>query len=224
VISAPVIREPIIGGSGQISGSFSVQSANDLAILLRAGSLPARLVIVEERVVGPGLGADSVEAGKIAAGVGFVAIAFLMIATYGFFGLIANIAVLVNVVLIFGILTLLGAALTLPGIAGIVLTVGMAVDSNVLIYERIREEFKQGRSAISAIDVGFKRALGTILDANLTTMIAALVMFQLGSGPIRGFAITQAIGIVTTVFTAFMFTRMIIAFWVSRRRPTTIAI
>jgi protein-export membrane protein SecD len=224
VISAPVIREPIIGGSGQISGSFTVQSANDLAILLRAGSLPAKLVIVEERSVGPGLGADSIEAGKIAAAVGFVAIAVVMIATYGFFGVIANFAVLVNVVLIFGILTVLGAALTLPGIAGIVLTVGMAVDSNVLIYERIREEFKQGRTAISAIDVGFKRALGTILDANITTMIAALVMFQLGSGPIRGFAITQAIGIVTTVFTAFLFTRMIVAFWVSRRRPTAIAI
>ena len=224
VISAPVIREPILGGSGQISGSFTVESANDLAILLRAGSLPAKLIIVEERTVGPGLGADSVEAGKIAAAVGFVAIALIMIAAYGFFGVVANIAVLVNVILIFGILTLLGAALTLPGIAGIVLTVGMAVDSNVLIYERIREEFKQGRSAISAIDVGFKRALGTILDANITTMIAALVMFQLGSGPIRGFAITQAIGIVTTVFTAFLFTRLIIALWVARRRPTAIAI
>jgi preprotein translocase subunit SecD len=224
VISAPVIREPIIGGSGQISGSFSVQSANDLAILLRAGSLPAKLVIVEERSVGPGLGADSIEAGKLASVVGFVAIAVIMIATYGFFGVIANVAVLVNVVLIFGVLTVLGAALTLPGIAGIALTVGMAVDSNVLIYERIREEFKQGRSAISAIDVGFKRALGTILDANITTMIAALVMFQLGSGPIRGFAITQAIGIVTTVFTAFLFTRLMVAFWVARRRPTAIAI
>jgi preprotein translocase subunit SecD len=224
VISAPVIREPILGGSGQISGSFTVESANDLAILLRAGSLPAKLVIVEERSVGPGLGADSIEAGKLAAVVGFVAIALIMVAAYGFFGVVANVAVLVNVILIFGILTVLGAALTLPGIAGIVLTVGMAVDSNVLIYERIREEFRQGRSAITAIDVGFKRALGTILDANLTTMIAALVMFQLGSGPIRGFAVTQAIGIVTTIFTAFLFTRLIIALWVARRRPTTIAI
>jgi preprotein translocase subunit SecD/SecD/SecF fusion protein len=223
-ISAPVIREPILGGSGQISGSFTVETANDLAILLRAGSLPAKLTIVEERTVGPGLGADSIAAGKLASVVGTVAVAAYMFATYGMFGLVANVALIVNVTMIFAVLTALGATLTLPGIAGIVLTVGMAVDSNVLIYERIREEFRQGRSAISAIDVGFKRALGTILDANITTLIAALVLFQLGSGPIRGFAVTHAIGIVTTVFTAFTFTRMIIALWVAWRRPKTVTL
>ena len=222
VISAPVIREPILGGSGQISGNFTVQKANDLAILLRAGSLPAKLTIVEERTVGPGLGADSIRAGKVAAAIGTVLVALFMFAAYGFFGLIANIAVIVNVTMIFAVLTVLGATLTLPGIAGIVLTVGMAVNSNVLIYERIREEFRSGRTAIAAIDVGFQRALGTILDANITTMIAALVLMQLGSGPIRGFAVTNAIGIVTTVFTAFTFTRLVISAWVAWRRPNRI--
>ncbi len=222
VISAPVIQTPILGGSGQISGHFTVQSANDLAILLRAGSLPAKLNIVEERSVGPGLGADSIRAGKIAAVIGAACVVGFMLMTYGFFGLIANIAVLFNVAMIFAVLTILGATLTLPGIAGIVLTIGMAVDSNVLIYERIREEFRNGRTAIAAIDVGFQRALGTILDANITTMISALVLMQLGSGPIRGFAVTNAIGIVTTVFTAFTFTRMIVSLWVAWRRPNRI--
>ena len=222
VISAPVIQTPILGGSGQISGSFTVQTANDLAILLRAGSLPAKLTIVEERTVGPGLGADSIRAGKIAAVIGTVFVVVFMTMTYGFFGIIANIAVLFNVAMIFAVLTILGATLTLPGIAGIVLTIGMAVDSNVLIYERIREEFRNGRTAIAAIDVGFQRALGTILDANITTMISALVLMQLGTGPIRGFAVTNAIGIVTTVFTAFTFTRMIISLWVAWRRPNRI--
>ena len=224
MISAPVIREPILGGSGQISGSFTVQQANDLAILLRAGSLPAKLNIVEERSVGPGLGADSIRAGKIAAVIGTIAVAVFMFAAYGLFGLFANIAVLFNITMIFAVLTVLGATLTLPGIAGIVLTVGMAVDSNVLIYERIREEFRNGRTAIAAIDVGFQRALGTILDANITTMIAALVLMQLGTGPIRGFAVTNAIGIVTTVFTAFTFTRLVVSAWVAWRRPTRIEI
>lgn len=224
VISAPVIREPIVGGSGQISGNFTVESANDLAILLRAGALPAKLTVVEERSVGPGLGADSIEAGKNAALIGIVVVSLFMIAVYGFFGIIANIAVFVNVVLLFAALTALGATLTLPGIAGIVLTIGTAVDSNVLIYERIREEVRNGRSAITAIDTGFKRALGTIVDANITTLIAAVVLFYLGSGPIRGFAVTYAIGIVTTVFTAYTFTRMIISSWVAWRRPTTVPI
>ena len=222
VISAPVIQTPILGGSGQISGHFTVQSANDLAILLRAGSLPAKLSIVEERTVGPGLGADSIRAGKIAAAIGTLLVIGFMVSAYGFFGVLANVAVFVNVALIFAILTLLGATLTLPGIAGIVLTVGTAVDSNVLIYERIREEFHNGRTAIASIDLGFKRALGTILDANITTMIAALVLIQLGTGPIRGFAITHAIGIVTTVFTAFTLTQLMISVWVARRRPTRI--
>jgi preprotein translocase subunit SecD/SecD/SecF fusion protein len=222
VISAPQIREPILGGSGQISGSFTVQTANDLAILLRAGSLPAKLTIVEERSVGPGLGADSIEAGKLASIIGILAVFVFMFLSYGFFGLIANLAVAVNVLLIFAVLTVLGAALTLPGIAGIVLTVGTAVDSNVLIYERIREEFRAGRSAIQSIDIGFQRALGTILDANLTTLIAALVLFYLGSGPVRGFAVTHAIGIITTLFTAFTFTRLVVALWVRWRRPSVI--
>jgi preprotein translocase subunit SecD len=224
VISAPVIREPILGGSGQISGNFTVQSANDLAILLRAGSLPAKLTIVEERSVGPGLGADSIAAGKLAAVIGTIAVGVFMFAAYGFFGLIADLAVVVNVVFIIAIITEIGATLTLPGIAGIVLTVGMAVDSNVLIYERIREESKQGRSAITAIDVGFKRAFGTILDANITTLIAAVVLFFLGSGPIRGFAVTYMFGIGTTMFTAITFTRMVIALWVAARRPKAIPI
>jgi protein-export membrane protein SecD len=222
VISAPVIREPILGGTGQISGNFTVQQANDLAILLRAGALPAKLTIVEERTIGPGLGADSIAAGRIASIVGLIAVCIFMFVAYGFFGLVANIAVIVNMFLLIGILTTLGATLTLPGIAGIVLTIGMAVDSNVLIYERIREEFKAGRSAIQAIDLGFRRALGTILDSNITTLIAAIVLFQLGTGPIRGFAVTHAIGIVTTVFTAYTFTRLVLAYWVRRRRPTTV--
>ncbi|MGH2340901.1 protein translocase subunit SecD [Segnochrobactraceae bacterium EtOH-i3] len=224
VISAPVIREPILGGSGQISGNFSVESANDLAVLLRAGALPARLTAVEERTIGPGLGADSIEAGKIAALVATVGVCAFMLATYGLLGMMANIAVIVNIILIFAIVTLLGATLTLPGIAGIVLTVGTAVDSNVLIYERIREEARAGKSAISAIDAGFQRALATIVDANVTTLIAALVLFFVGSGPIRGFAITHAIGVATTMFTAVTFTRLMVATWVRWRRPTAITL
>ena len=222
VISAPVIREPILGGSGQISGNFTVQGANDLAVLLRAGALPARLSVIEERTIGPGLGADSIASGKLASIIGIVAVVVFMVLAYGLFGIFANIALIVNIFLIFGALSLLGATLTLPGIAGIVLTVGMAVDANVLIYERIREEAHQGRSAINAIDAGFARALGTILDANITTLIAAVILFQLGSGPIRGFAVTLAIGIVTTVFSAFTFTRLLVAQWVRYRRPTAV--
>ncbi|MCP4384858.1 MAG: protein translocase subunit SecD [Hyphomicrobiales bacterium] len=224
VISAPVIRTAIPGGSGQISGNFTVETANDLAILLRAGSLPAKLTIIEERSVGPGLGADSVEAGEIAAIIGAIAVGLFIFLVYGTFGVLANIAVIVNVILIFAVLTALGATLTLPGIAGIVLTIGTAVDSNVLIYERIREEASQGRSAVAAIDLGFKRALGTILDANITTLIAALALLLLGSGPIRGFAITYAIGIATTIFTAFTFTRLLVALWYHRTRPAKLAL
>ncbi|MBI1204410.1 MAG: protein translocase subunit SecD [Rhodopseudomonas sp.] len=224
VISAPVIREPITGGSGQISGSFTVQSANDLAILLRAGALPAPLTIIEERTVGPGLGADSISKGKISSYVGAAMVIIFMLVTYGLFGLFANIAVTINVAMIFGILSLLGATLTLPGIAGIVLTVGIAVDSNVLIYERIREEVRGGRSAINAIDAGFSRALSTILDSNITTFIAAAVLFYIGTGPVRGFAVTLGIGIVTTVFTAFTVTRLIVASWVRWRRPQHVPI
>lgn len=219
VISAPVIREPILGGSGQISGNFTVEGANDLAILLRAGALPLTPTFVEERTVGPSLGADSVAAGEVAGIIGSVLVVVFMFLAYGFLGLVANIALAINVVLILAALSGLGATLTLPGIAGIVLTVGMAVDSNVLIFERIREERASGRSVIQAIDTGFQKALATIVDANLTTLIAAVILFYLGSGPIRGFAVTLAIGIVTTVFTAFVLTRWMIAFWVRRSKP-----
>jgi preprotein translocase subunit SecD len=224
VISAPVIREPITGGQGQISGSFTVQSANDLAILLRAGALPAPLTVVEERTVGPGLGQDSIEKGELAAYVGSIMVIVFMLLTYRLFGVFANIAVAINVAMIFGLLSLLNATLTLPGIAGIVLTVGIAVDSNVLIYERIREELRGGRNAISAIDAGFKRALATILDSNITTFIAAAVLFYIGTGPVRGFAVTLGIGIITTVFTAFTLTRLIVAGWVRWKRPQSVPI
>src|SRR5580704_7861465 len=224
VISAPVIREPILGGSGQISGNFTVQSANDLSILLRAGALPAPLTIIEERTVGPGLGQDSITAGEHAAYAGAALVIVFMFITYGLFGLFANIAVAINVAMIFGILSLLSATLTLPGIAGIVLTVGIAVDSNVLIYERIREEVRGGRSAISAIDAGFKLALATILDSNITTFIAAAVLFYIGTGPVRGFAVTLGIGILTSLFTAFTLTRLIVAYWVRMWRPRTVPI
>jgi preprotein translocase subunit SecD len=224
VISAPVIREPITGGSGQISGSFTVQQANELALLLRAGALPAPLTVIEERTVGPGLGQDSIEKGELAAYIGSIMVIVFMLVTYRLFGVFANIAVAINVAMIFGVLSLLNATLTLPGIAGIVLTVGIAVDSNVLIYERIREELRGGRTAISAIDAGFKRALSTILDSNITTFIAAAVLFYIGTGPVRGFAVTLGIGIITTVFTAFTLTRLIVATWVRWKRPQSVPI
>lgn len=224
VISAPVIREPILGGSGQISGNFTVEQANDLAILLRAGALPAPLTIIEERTVGPGLGQDSIEAGVRASWIGSLMVALFMLATYGLFGLFANVAVAINVAMIIGILSLFNATLTLPGIAGIVLTVGMAVDSNVLIYERVREEVRGGRSAINSLDAGFSRALATILDSNITTFIAAAVLFFIGSGPVRGFALTLGIGIITTVFTAFTLTRLMVASWYRYLRPRTVPI
>jgi preprotein translocase subunit SecD len=224
VISAPRINEPILGGSGQISGSFTVESATNLAILLRAGALPAKLTPIEQRVVGPGLGLDAIHAGENASIVGAALVVLFMLATYALFGLFANIAVAVNVAMIIGILSFLGATLTLPGIAGIVLTVGIAVDSNVLIYERIREEVRNGRSAITAIDAGFKRALQTILDSNITTFIAAAVLFFIGTGPVRGFAVTLGIGILTSLFTAFTLTRLIMAYWVRAVRPQTVPI
>jgi preprotein translocase subunit SecD len=224
VISAPVIREPILGGSGQISGSFTVEAANQLSILLRAGALPAKLTPIEQRVVGAGLGQDSIEKGIKSSYVGAAMVVLFMLVTYGLFGLFANIAVAINVAMIFGVLSLLNATLTLPGIAGVVLTVGIAVDSNVLIYERIREEVRAGRSAIAAIDAGFARALATIMDSNITTFIAAAVLFYIGTGPVRGFAVTLGIGILTTVFTAFTLTRLIVAYWVWWWRPKTVPI
>jgi len=214
VISAPVIREPILGGSGQISGNFTVESANNLAIQLRSGALPAKLTIVEERTVGPSLGADSIEAGKLAGLIGCLSTAILTIAYYGTFGVYAVIGLIVHGLLIVALMSLIGTTLTLPGIAGFVLTIGMAVDANVLIYERIREELRTGKTPISAIDAGFTRAFVTIADSQLTTLAAAVIMFWLGSGPIRGFAVTLTIGILTSVFSAVTVTRLLVAMWI----------
>jgi protein-export membrane protein SecD len=224
VVSAPRINEPILGGSGQISGRFTTDEANDLAIVLRSGALPAKLTIVEERSVGPSLGSDSIRAGVIACIIGMIGVLLFMVICYGLFGVFAVIAMAVNLVLLLGLLSVLGATLTLPGIAGIVLTMGMAVDANVLVYERIREEIKAGRTPINALETGFKMAFGTIFDANVTTLIAAAVLFGLGSGPIRGFAVTLALGIITTVFTAFTLTRLIVAVWVRYAKPKSIPI
>lgn len=224
VISAPVIRQPILGGSGIITGGFSVQEANDLALLLRAGALPAPLNILEERSVGPGLGADSVAAGELASVIAFVAVMGFMVMAYGLFGMVANIALLVNMILIGGGLSLLQATLTLPGIAGVVLTIGMAVDANVLIFERIREEVRTGKTPIAAIDAGYSRALSTIVDANVTTLIAAILLFQFGSGPVKGFAVTLAFGIASSMFTAITLSRLIVITWMRARRPTKLPI
>ena len=224
VITAPVIQQPITGGSGQISGSFTTASANDLAVLLRGGALPASLDIVEERSVSAGLGADSIRAGVTAGIIGAIAVVAFMVLAYGLFGVFANLAVIINVVLVLGVLSMLGATLTLPGIAGIVLTIGMAVDANVLIFERIREEMAAGRSKIAAIEAGFQRAMATILDANITTLIAAVVLFYLGSGPVQGFAVTLAIGILTTLFTAYLVTLFIVGRWYKWARPKTLRI
>ena len=218
VISAPVIQEPILGGSGQISGSFTIDSVTELAILLRSGALPATLSIIEERSVGASLGEDSVQAGKMASMIGLTLVVGFTIIVYGLFGVFAVVALLVNLSLLVAILSILQATLTLPGIAGIVLTVGMAVDANVLIYERIKEELRAGKTAINAIDTGYSRAFGTILDANITTFIAAFILFMLGSGPVRGFAVTLSIGIITSVFTAFVLTRLIITFWLHKKK------
>jgi preprotein translocase subunit SecD len=224
VISAPVIRTPITGGSGQISGNFTVQSANDLALLLRAGALPAPLTILEERTVGPDLGADSIRAGKIASIVGLVFVIVFMLLVYGVFGVFADIALVVNLVLLLGFLSMVGATLTLPGIAGIVLTMGMAVDANVLIYERMREEFRLGRGVVSACTAGFKRALVTIVDSQLTTLIAAILLFQFGTGPVRGFAVTLALGLFTSMFTAILVTQLMITLWLKHAKPKDLPI
>ena len=217
VLSAPVIREPILGGSGQISGQFTVETANNLAIQLRSGALPTKLTIVEERTVGPSLGADSIEAGKLAGIIGTTATLFLTVLVYGTFGIFAATSLILNGLLVVAIMTAIGATLTLPGIAGLVLTVGMAVDANVLIFERIREELRNGKTAIAAIDFGFSRAMVTIADSQLTTLFAAMIMFWLGSGPIRGFAVTLTIGIFTSVFTAVTVTRLLAALWLKSR-------
>jgi preprotein translocase subunit SecD len=224
VISAPVIRTAILGGSGQITGSFTSEETRDLAILLRAGALPAPLIVIEERTVGPGLGQDSIDAGKVASILGMILVLVFMVLAYGLFGALADIALAFNVALILGALSLFQATLTLPGIAGIVLTIGMAVDANVLIFERIREEARAGRTPVNAIDAGYKRAITTIIDANLTTFIAALLLFIFGSGPVKGFSVTLMIGIVTSMFTAIMVTRLMVVTWVRKRRPAELPI
>ena len=219
-----MIRSAILGGSGIITGRFTVVEVNELSLLLRAGALPAPMTPLEERTVGPGLGKDSIEAGKDASMIGLAAVIIFMIASYGLFGLMAAVALLFNISLIVALLSLLQATLTLPGIAGIVLTIGMAVDANVLILERIKEEVRNGRTPISAIDAGYRRALTTIIDSNFTTLIAAILLFQFGSGPIKGFAVTLSIGILTSMFTALMLTRLFIVIWLRRRRPKTLPI
>lgn len=224
VLSAPVIREPILGGSGQISGNFSVTEANDLAVLLRAGALPAPLKVIEERVVGPDLGADAIRAGIIAIIIGFVLVNLFMIAAYGLFGVFAVIAVTLNLALILGILSAMQATLSLPGIAGILLTIGMAVDANVLINERIREEARLGKSVIASLDAGFSRAFSTILDSNLTTLIAMAILFAVGSGPVRGFAVAISVGIITSMFTAILVVRMMMVKWLKMSRPKSLAV
>ncbi len=224
IISAPVINEAICGGQGQISGGFDVKEAADLALLLRAGALPADMEVVEERTVGPSLGADSVAAGKIASMISLAFVLIFMFVSYGIFGLMANVALVVNIALILALLSSLQATLTLPGIAGIVLTVGMAVDANVLIFERIREEIANGRSAISAIDSGYSRAMATIIDSNLTTLIAAIILFSFGTGPIKGFSVTLGIGIITSFFSAIMVTRLLVVLWIKKTNPKSVPI
>ena len=224
VISAPRINEPILGGSGIISGNFTTESANELAILLRSGKLPVALTVIEERTVGPDLGADSIRAGAIASIAAIVLVAAFMVVTYGRFGLYSVIALFLNGIIIVGVMSGLGATLTLPGIAGFVLTIGAAVDANVLINERIREELRKGRNVISSIETGYKEASRTIFDANVTNTIAAVIMFWFGSGPIKGFAIVLIIGIVTSVFTAVTVTRLMVALWLRRKRPQALTL
>jgi preprotein translocase subunit SecD len=224
VITAPRIQSPILGGSGYIEGNFTVESATELAILLRSGALPASIKVLEQRTVGPDLGADSIAQGQTATLIAFAAVLIFMGIYYGLFGLFANVALLLNVGLIFGLLSLIGATLTLPGIAGIVLTIGMAVDANVLIFERIKEELRSSKSVTRAIERGYEHAYSAIFDANITTLIAAIILFGMGSGPVKGFAVTLGFGIVTSVFTAVMVVRMMIGIWVRMRQPKTLKV
>ncbi len=223
-ISAPVIRDSITGGNGSISGNFSFQEATDLALLLRSGALPTPLTVVEERTVGPDLGQDSIEAGAVSLVVGFILVIIFMILKYRYFGIIANISLISNLLMLIGILTLLEATLTLPGIAGIILTVGMAVDANVLIFERIKEETKKENSSIQAFDLGFKKSIVTILDANITTLIASIILFVFGSGPIKGFAVTLSVGLITTLFSAYFISRHLTSLVVFKNKEKTINI
>jgi preprotein translocase subunit SecD len=224
VISAPVIQAHIAGGSGIITGNFTVEESTRLAVLLRAGALPAEMTFLEERTIGPELGQDSIDAGKTAALIGMACVALYMIACYGVFGLMANLALAVNIALIMAVLSAIGATLTLPGIAGIVLTMGMAVDANVLIYERIREELRVGANPRKAVEEGFSRAFSAIMDSNVTGLLTAVIMFWLGSGPVRGFAVTLGLGIITSMFTAVYVTRLIVELWLDWKRPKTIVV
>ena len=210
VLSAPTIREPIPGGRGQISGGFTLQGAKDLAVLLRSGALPAPLQVIEERTVGAGLGADAIEAGRVGSAIGVLFVILFMLIAYRMFGLIADIVLMVNLAMIIGISAFLGATLTLPGIAGIVLTLGMAVDANILPFERIRDEVREGVPTLRAVDLGFTRSTKTVMDGNLTNLICSLILFQFGAGPIRGFAVTLSIGVITTLFTCLMLSRVLI--------------
>ena len=218
IISAPVIRDAIVSGSGQISGNFTFQSATDLALLLRSGALPAPLNIIEERTVGPGLGQDSINAGILALIIGFVLVIFFMIFKYKIFGLIANTALIINLFLLVGFLTLFEATLTLPGIAGIILTVGMAVDANVLIFERIKEEIKTEKNTILAFDSGYNRSKTAVIDANITTLISAIILFFLGSGPVKGFSVTLGVGIFTTLFSVYFIARLLTSLYVLKNK------
>jgi protein-export membrane protein SecD len=224
VISAPRINEAICGGSGQITGSFTVKEAHDLSLLLRAGALPAPLNVVEERSVGPTLGSDSVASGKMAAGFAMLAVLILMACSYGLFGIFADIALVFNMIFIFALLSILQATLTLPGIAGIILTIGIAVDANVLIYERIREELRHGRTVLAAVDAGYVHAKATIIDSNLTTLLVAVILFSFGSGPVKGFAVAMSIGIVTSLFAALMLTRLMVITYLRKKRPSKLDI
>lgn len=215
VLSAPNIREPIPGGRGQISGGFTLQGAKDLAVLLRSGALPAPLQVIEERTVGAGLGADTIAAGKIGSAVGVLFVMLFMIFVYRAFGVVADIVLLVNLAMIIGISAVLGATLTLPGIAGIVLTLGMAVDANILPFERVRDEVREGVPTLRAVDMGFTRSMKTVMDGNLTNLICALILFQFGAGPIRGFAVTLSIGVITTLFTCLLLSRVMIDWWMN---------
>ncbi|HYD88391.1 MAG TPA: protein translocase subunit SecD [Vitreimonas sp.] len=219
VLTAPRINEPICGGSGQISGNFTAETANNLAVMLRAGALPAPLTVIDERTVDASLGRQAIESGGLASGVAALVTFVFMLLAYGLFGVFACIALIVNLILIVAAMSMIGAALTLPGIAGLILTIAMAVDANVLIYERMREEAATGRSPALSIDAGFNRAMITIVDANLTTILAAMILFQFGAGPVRGFAWTLSIGVITSVFTAVMVTQILIAFWFRAARP-----
>jgi protein-export membrane protein SecD len=218
IISAPNVREPIIGGSGQITGNFTFQSATDLALLLRSGALPAPLNIIEERTVGPDLGQDSINAGILSLIIGFILVISFMALRYKIFGLIADVTLIINLLLLLGVLTLFEATLTLPGIAGIILTVGMAVDANVLIYERIKEELKYEKNQILAFDNGYSKSKTTILDANITTLIAAVILFFMGSGPVKGFSVTLGIGIVTTLFSVYFIARLLTSLYVIKNK------